>query len=113
MRQARHVKQASNLLKSTDPIRQTLLRAGQCGRDSAHCSLQVVRAVATMDCPTVLAHKETSETSLFFAATLHRYGLPLDYAKLEDYTLPEICSCCNVPLWDPGMQSTRADRIFV
>ena len=58
MKQTRHVKQASNLLKSMDPIRQTLLRAsvGQCGGDSAHCSLQVVRAVATMDCPAALAH---------------------------------------------------------
>ena len=37
----RHVKQTSNLLKSMDPIRRTLLRAsaGQCGRDSHHYPL--------------------------------------------------------------------------
>ena len=115
MRQTRHVKQVSDLLKSMDPIRQTLLRAnvGQCGRDSAHCSLQVVRAVATMDCPAALAHTKTSEASLYCTATLNRFGLPVDYAKLENYSLPETCSCCNVPLWDLGMQSTRADRIFI
>jgi hypothetical protein len=115
MRQTRHVKQATELLKSMDPIRQTLLRAnaGQCGRDAAHCSLQVVRAVATMDCPAALAHTETSEASLYCAATLHRFGLPVDFAKLDKYSLPETCSCCNVPLWDPGMQASRADRIFI
>jgi len=114
MRQTRHVKQATDLLKSMDPIRQTLLRAnaGQCGRDSAHCSLQIVRSVATMDCPAALAHTETSEASLYCAATLHRFGLPLDYAKLENYSLPETCSCCNAPLWDLDMHSSRANRIF-
>jgi hypothetical protein len=98
-----------------DPIRQTLMRAsaGQCGRDSALWSLQVVCAVATMNCPAALAHRETSEASLYCAATLHRFGLPLDYAKLDDFIFPETCSCCNAPLWDRGMQSSRADRIFV
>ena len=66
-----------------------------------------------MDCPAALAHAEISEASLYCAATLYRFGLPLDYAKLANFTLPETCSCCNAPLWDPGMQSTRADRIFV
>ena len=115
MKQTRHVKKASNLLKSMDPIRRTLLRAsaGQCGRDSAHSYLQTVRVISTMDCPAALAHTETSEASLYCAATLHRFGFPIDYAKLKDFTLPETCSCCSAPLWDPGMQATRADRIFV
>jgi hypothetical protein len=62
-----------------DPVRQSLLRAnaGQCGRDTAHCSLQTVRVVATMDGPSFLAHEETSEASLYCAATFYRYGLPL------------------------------------
>ena len=66
MKQTRHVKQASNLLKSMDPIRQTLMRAsaGQCGRDSAQCFLQVVRAVATMDCLAAATPTKTSEASL-------------------------------------------------
>jgi len=102
MKQTRHVKQASNLLKSMDPIRQTLIRAsvGQCGG-------AFVREVATMDCLSTLAHTETSEASLYCATTMHRFGLPMDYAKLDDFTLPETCSCCNVPLWDPGIRLTR------
>jgi hypothetical protein len=69
--------------------------------------------IATMDCPTTLAHALTGEASIFCASTLHRYGLPLDCAKLENFTLPETCSCCNAPLWDPGMHTNRADRIFL
>jgi hypothetical protein len=94
MKQTRHVKHAPNLLKSMDPIRQTRMRAsiGQCGRDTAHCSLQVVRVVATMNCPTALAHTETSEASLYCAATLQHFGLPTDYAKLDDFILHETCS---------------------
>jgi hypothetical protein len=98
-----------------DPIRRTMLRAsvGQCGRDSDHFSLQTVRAVATMDCPAALGYAEKRDTSLYCAATLHRFGLHLDYAKLDNFTHPGTCSCCNAPLWDPGVQATRADRIFV
>jgi hypothetical protein len=67
-----------------------------------------------MDCPSSLAHAETSEASLYSAATLHRYSLPYDYAKLETtVVLPEICPYCNAPLWDPGHSSTRANIIFV
>jgi len=115
MKQTRHVKQVSNLLISMDSIRRTLLRAnaGQCGRDSAHCSLPTVRAVALMEYPAALTHAETSEASLYCVTTLHRFGLPLDYAKLDDFILREMCSCCNAPLWDPWMQSTRVVRIFV
>ena len=66
MKQTRLARQASSLFKNMDHVRQTLLRAnaGQCGRDSAHCFLKTVRAVATMDCPSALAHDETSEAFL-------------------------------------------------
>ena len=87
--------------------------AGQCGRDSAHCSLATVEAVARMDCPASLAHSELSEGVLFGAATLHRFGLPFDYANLESSILPESCPCCSAPLWDPGQHPSRVDRIFV
>jgi hypothetical protein len=67
-----------------------------------------------MECPSIaLAHEESSYTSIFCPATLHRYGLPYDFAKMDFYTLPEVCACCNAPLWDPNLQSSRAGRIFV
>jgi hypothetical protein len=79
MRQTRQARQASNLFKSMDPVRQTLMRAtsGQCGRDTAHCSVNKVKAVATMECPAALPHAETSEASPYFTTTLHIYGLRL------------------------------------
>jgi len=115
MRQTRQARQASNLYLKMDPVRQSLLRAtaGQCGRDSAHCSLQTVRDVATMDGPSFLAHDETSDASLYCVATLHRYGLPYDCAKSENQLLPEMCACYNAPLWDQSLTASRADRIFV
>ena len=98
-----------------DQVRQTLLRAnvGHCGRDTAHCSLKTLRAVATMDYPAPLAHHESSDASLSCASTLHRYGLSYDFAKLETQALPETFACYNAPLWDPGLHASRADRIFV
>ncbi len=60
-----------------------------------------------------MAHAETSEASFYSAATLHRYGLLYDYAKLETTVLPEISQCCSAPLWDLGHSSTQANRIFV
>jgi len=115
MRQTRQARQASNLYLKMDPVRQSLLRANacQCGRDSAHCSLQTVREVAAMNCPSSLTHDETSGASLFCVAILHRYGLPYDNAKLENQLLPETCACCNAPLWDPSQTASRADHIFV
>ena len=76
MKQIRQAKQTFVLYNILDPGRQTILIAnvGQCERDTAHCSLKTIRAVATMDCPTALAHQESSDASLFFASTLHRYG---------------------------------------
>ena len=43
MKQTRQARQTFDLFKYIDPMRETLLRAnsGQCGRDSAHCSLKI------------------------------------------------------------------------
>ncbi len=88
-----------------DPLKQALMRASvdQGGTDSAHCSITTVEAVARMDCPTSMSHDGISESTLFCAATLHRFGVPVDYSKLEDCVLPEACHCCVAPLWDPGI----------
>jgi len=66
-----------------------------------------------MDYPLFVSLKETSDASLFCAATLHRYDLPHDYARLENYTLSETCHCCQAPLWNPDLSIFRSDRIFV
>jgi len=115
MKQIRQAKQAFTLYEDMDPVRQTFLRAnaGQCGRDTAHCSPKTIRAVATMDCLVALAHQGSSVASLFCASTLHRYGLPYDFAKLDTQALHETCACCNAPLWDPWLHASRADRIYV
>jgi hypothetical protein len=94
MKQIRQAKHAFSLYNTMDPVRETLLRAnaGQCGRDTAHYSLKTIRAVATMDCPSSRANQESSNASLFCASTLHRYGLPYDFAKLDTHELPESCA---------------------
>jgi hypothetical protein len=66
-----------------------------------------------MACPASLSLEETSEASLFCAATLHRYGLPQDFARMEDYIIPETCPCCHAPICDPDLSLSRSDRIFV
>ena len=86
--------------------------AGQCGTDTAHCSSATVQAVARMDCPASLSHDQLSEGSLFCAASLHCFGLPVAFAKLDTWVLPETCPCCTAPLWEPGLHASRADRIF-
>ena len=45
--------------------------------------------VARIDCPGSMAHAELSEGVLFSSSMLHRFGLPYDFAKLEDFILPE------------------------
>jgi len=45
-------------------------------------------------------------------ATLHRFGLPYQYAGLESFVLPEVCVCCNAPLRDRSLRGSRAERIF-
>jgi len=115
MKQTRHVRQANSLYNKMDSVRKILLRAtaGQCGRDSAHCSDATVKAVATMECPASLSLDGTSDASLFCAATLHRYGLPHDFARMEDFIIPETCACCHAPIGDPNSALTRSDRIFI
>ena len=93
IKQARHVRQVLNIFEAMDPLQEPLMRAsaGQCGMDSAHCSISTVHEVALMDCPGSMAHAEISEGVLLCASMLHRFGLPYDYAKLVDFTLPESC----------------------
>jgi hypothetical protein len=109
IKQPRHVRQAFYILEAMDPLHQTLMRAsaGQCGMDSAHCSISIVREVALIDCPRSMAHAEISEGVLFCASMLHRFGLPYDYAKVEDFTLPESCPCFSAPMWDPSRHPSR------
>jgi hypothetical protein len=93
LKQIRHAKQAYNVFSSINEVKQSLMRAaaGQCGVDTTHCSMATVHAVARMDCPASLSHDELSEGTLFCAASLHRFGLLVDYAKLEAVVPPETC----------------------
>jgi hypothetical protein len=52
------------------------------------------------------------EVTLFSTTTLHRYGLPVDFAKLDYETLPKMCSCCSAPLWDLAIPGSRMNKIF-
>ena len=114
LRQSRMAKQAHNVFNRLGPVKQALMRAsaGECGRDSAHCAKATVEAVARMDRPGPLAHEDSSESTLFCAATLHRFGLPYDYSRLSRGYLAETCPCCSVPIWNQSLQATVADRIF-
>jgi hypothetical protein len=97
-----------------EPLQQTLVRAfaGQCGLDSAHCSIISVRDVARMDSACSMAYAEINGGVLFFASMLHRFDLTYDYAKLEDFALLDSCPYCSAPLWDPNRHPTRPERIF-
>ena len=90
IKQARHIRQAYEVFSSMDAVKQALMRAsaGQCGTDSSHCSKDTVKEVSRMDCQGSMAHAEMSEGVLFRTAMLHRFGLPYNYAKLEDYIRP-------------------------
>ncbi len=94
------------------PLKKALMRVafGQCGLDSASCSASTVEAVAGLDGP--WAKGEASEDFILFAATIHRHGLPFQYARLEKSLVPDMCVCCNAPLWDPFVKFSRADIIF-
>ena len=79
------------MLLALNPVKQALLRAsaGQCRLDSASCTPITVSEVARLDKPGIGYNGEvTGEASLFCAATMHRYGLPVDYARLNAGTLP-------------------------
>jgi hypothetical protein len=110
----RHVKQAFRVLSSLNPVKRSLMRAtvGQCGVDSSFCHSETVREVAKLDRPGFGNNEETSEATLFCAATLHIFGLPYDYAKQDSETLSEMCSCCKAPLWDTTVKSSRTEQIF-
>ena len=114
IREARHARKAWGVFSSLDPARKALMRAtaGQCGRDSAHCSHSTVEAVASMGRPASMKPDYASEGTLFCASTLHRCGMPYDYARLESTILLEHCYCCKAPLWDGSSAATHADRIF-
>jgi len=81
--------------------------------DSASCTMDTVREVASLDHPEKgNAGEDSREASLLCAATLHRFGLPMDFARLKTDTLPETCACCKAPLWDSVIHGSRMDRIF-
>ena len=97
IKQVRHAKKAHKVSSDLNPVKKALLRAtaGQCGMDSAYCTMDTVREVASLDRPGGGHNGEDlREASLFCAATLHRFGLPVDFARLKFDTLPETCSCC-------------------
>ena len=56
--------------------------------------------------------EESREVSLFCAATLHRFVLPVDFARVNAVTLSEMCSCGKTPLWDSAIPGSRMDTIF-
>ena len=92
-KQIRHAKHAHKLLSTLNLTKQSLLRAtaGQCGLDSAHCHSSTVKEVASLDRPGGMDGR-SREAAFFFAATMHRFGLHVDYARLKIETLPKSCS---------------------
>ena len=64
------------------------------------------------------SHKATNiivshlRINIIRCATLHRFGLPVDFARLKAETLPETCACCKAPLWDSAIPGSRMDKIF-
>jgi hypothetical protein len=95
IKQVRHAKKAHRVLSAPNPVKHALLRAiaGHCGMDSAACTMDNVKEVAGMEHPEKGSNGEDlREAALFCAATLHRFGLPVDYARLHIDTLPEMCA---------------------
>ncbi len=88
-KQIRHAKQTHRLLSSFNPIKRSLMRATarQCGLDSAYCHASTVTVVASMDRPGS-SEGGSREAALFCASTLHRFGLPVDFARLQTESLP-------------------------
>jgi hypothetical protein len=86
VKQVSHEKKAQSVLSSLNPVKKALLRTtlGQCGMDLALCTMDTARDVAGLDHPgKENGGEDSKEASLFCAATLHRFGLPLDYARLN------------------------------
>jgi len=106
----RHAKKAHKVLSALNSVKQALLRAttGQCGMDSAFCTMDTVKDVARLDRPGKRNHGEDSrEVTILCAATVHRFGLHVDFARQNADTLPEMCSCCKAPLWDSAIPGSR------
>ncbi len=62
----------------------------QYGMGVIEAPTRTVKEVACLDRPGQGNHGEDSrEATLFCAATLHRFGLPVDFARLNSDTLPE------------------------
>jgi hypothetical protein len=80
------------LTSSLNPVKLSLMRAtaGQCGVESSACHSDTVRKVAKLDRPGFGHNDESIETTLFCAATLHRFGLPYDYAEIDSETVPKM-----------------------
>jgi hypothetical protein len=81
---------------------------GQC-----NCSHATVEAVVATGRPSFTKHDYASDTTLSNAATLNRFGLPRDFARLETLVLLETCYNCSTLLWDPGVTDIREERIFI
>jgi len=110
----RHARQAFMALSSLNPVKPSLMRAttGRCGTDSSAFHSDTVKEVAKLDRPGFGNDEDFSEATLFCAATLHKFGLPYDYAKLDSETLPGMCSCCKASLWDPAVRGSRMEKVF-
>jgi hypothetical protein len=104
IKQIRHAKQAHQRISTLKPIKQTLLRATawQFGLNTAHCHSSTIKDVVKLDRLEGMGGGSrdggSREAAQLCAATLHRYGLPMDYARMKTETLPETCACCNAPL---------------
>ena len=78
--------------------------------DSVFCTMDTVREVAGLDRLEMGNHGEVSrEATLFCAATLHRFGLHVDFARLNADTLAsgDVLMLQGTPmgLCDPGLAS--------
>jgi hypothetical protein len=114
IKQARHAKQECRVLRARNPVKMALMRAttSQCGLDSTMCHADAIAEVTKLDRPGFEKHGDSSDATLFCAATLHRFGLPFEYAELNPKTLPEMCASCKAPLGDPSIGGSRLYKIF-
>ncbi len=86
--------------------------SGQCGLDSSHCHSYTVGEVAKLGDLGMGNQVESSDATLLCATTLHRFGLPYDFARLDTDTLLESCANCSAPLWAPAIAGSRLDKMF-
>jgi hypothetical protein len=114
IKHVRYAKRALTVLTALNNVKKALMRASacQCGLDSSYCHADTAAFVAKMDRPGLGNHGDSSEPTLVCVATLHRFGLPFDYAKQDPKTFPETCACSKAPMWDPASEGTTRDTIF-